>query len=189
MFALRKKPGLNRNKFKPEFFRFNLMGKEKQKRITVYKDTQLTVRGVFDVFRIREEVARSIWERKYFMFERGNSVREFPDGKELEMDFNAFKKVDDYVKFIITIKFLILKYNEVEVDGKVMGSGVAIISFTSEMEKDWKNRFRMEGFKNFLREVYEKYVIPDKLLRREKELWEETTAIMNAAKNVLEMYS
>ena len=165
------------------------MGKEKQLKIAVFKDAQLKVSGVFDLFKVREEIANAIRSLKYFMFEKGNSLRNFPEGhKEMEMEFNAFKRLDNYIKFILTIKFLIQTYNEVEVDGKILGSGIATISFTAEMQKDWKNRFGDKGFKGIAREIYEKYIIPDKLIKRELELYNETTKVMNAAKDVLEMY-
>ncbi len=164
------------------------MGKEKQLKITIFRDAQLKVNGIFDLFRVREAIAGAISARKYFMFEKANSVREMPEGKEYEMEFAAFKKVDDYVKFSITVKFLIQNFNEVESEGKILGSGIATISFTSEMEKDWKKRFGGTGFKNLVREVYEKYVVPEKLLKREVELYNEAKDIMNEAKSVLEMY-
>jgi len=164
------------------------MGKEKKLKLTIFKDAQLTVKGIFDIFKVREEIARAIQEKKYFMIEKGNSVRVLPEGKEYEAEFNAFKKVDNYVKFVLTIKFLIRNFNEVEYEGKVLGSGIATISFTSEVEKDYKSKFGQVGFKNFIRELMEKYLIKDKLLAREGQLYKETVDVMNAAKNVLEMY-
>ena len=123
------------------------------------------------------------------MFEKGSSVRERPEGREYEAEYNAFKKIDDYVKCSITVKFLILRYNEVEVDGKTLGSGLATIKFTAKMDKDWKDKFGNKGFKNMLREIYEKYIIPDKLLSREVQIYKETVDVMNAAKAVMEMYN
>ncbi len=164
------------------------MGKEKLHKLPIFTSAQLKVAGVFDLFKIREVIAGAFSARKYFMIEKGNSVRILPEGKEYEMEFSGSKKVDNYVKFSITVKFLIQNFNEVDVDGKILGSGIATISFTSQVEKDWKNIFGRQGFKNLIREVYEKYIIPDRLISREVELYRETTDIMNAAKDAMEMY-
>ncbi len=163
------------------------MGKEKQRSLTILNDVHLSVNGVFDINKVREAIAGVLLAKKFFMYEKGSSVRETPEGREYEAEYIAFKKIDDYVKCVITVKFLILRYNEVEVDGKTLGSGLARVGFTAKMDKDWKEKFGSKGFKNMLREIYEKYIIPDKLLSREVQIYKETVDVMNAAKAVMEM--
>lgn len=93
-------------------------------------------------------------------------------GKELEIGWTASKKLTDYFKSTYKIKWRILGLSdvEVEIDGrKKKMNKVADLSIelTGILEKDYSNKWEGSSFNKFIKEVYNKYVIPQRTDQKE----------------------
>ena len=84
-------------------------------------------------------------------------------GKELIIEWEASKKVTDYFKNTITMKWHVLgmKDTEVEQDGKKISTnkGEVGIDFTGTLVKDYEEKWEGKPFWKVMRGVYEKYII------------------------------
>ena len=84
-------------------------------------------------------------------------------GKEIILKWEASKKITDYFKHVIEVKWHILgmKDAEVEQEGKKIATnkGEVGIEIKATLVRDYENRWEDRPFYKFLRGVYEKYII------------------------------
>ncbi len=88
-------------------------------------------------------------------------------GKELEIEWSTSKKLTDYFKASYKIKWRVLGLSdvEVEIDGrKKKMNKVADLSIEIKgtLEKDYSNQWEGSAFNKFIKDVYNKYVIPQR---------------------------
>ena len=84
-------------------------------------------------------------------------------GKEIILSWEASKKVTDYFKNVIEVKWHILgmKDAEVEQEGKKVNTnkGEVAITVAATLVRDYEERWEDKPIWKFLRGIYEKYVI------------------------------
>jgi hypothetical protein len=111
-------------------------------------------------------------------------------GKEIQIVWVAKKKVSDYFKNIITVKWHILGMTdaEVEVNGKKekTNKGEVKLKILAELEKDWEGNWEQTPFYKFLRGVYDKYILrttvdeyEDNLTFKTQDFVDDTKAFLN----------
>lgn len=87
--------------------------------------------------------------------------------KEIEIEWEATKKVSDYFKFMLEIKWhpLGVKDVEVEIDGvkQKMQKGQFEIEVKSTLLKDYEERWSNRPFFKFIRGLYDKYIIKERI--------------------------
>lgn len=94
-------------------------------------------------------------------------------GKELEIEWTAAKKLTDYFKATLKFKWRVLGMSdvEVEIDGrKKKMNKIADLSIEMKgvLEKDYSNKWEGSAFNKFIKDVYNKYVIPQRTSEKEK---------------------
>jgi hypothetical protein len=97
------------------------------------------------------------------------------NAKDLEIKWASTKNLSDYFKSSIAIKWKVLGMTdvEVEVDGrkeKMNKFGEIEIEVTGTLEKDYESKWEGSAFNKFIREIYSKYVIPDRTRQREEDV-------------------
>ena len=84
-------------------------------------------------------------------------------GKEVIIEWTAKKKVSDYFRNIIKVKWHILGMNdaEVEIEGKKHKSnnGEVKITVTGILERDYEDNWEKTPIYKWMRGVYDKYII------------------------------
>lgn len=93
-------------------------------------------------------------------------------GKELEIKWISSKKLTDYFKETFKMKWRILGMTDVEVEiegrKKKMNKVVELsIEIEGILEKDYSSKWEGSAFNKFLKEVYNKYVIPQRTDKKE----------------------
>ena len=68
-----------------------------------------------------------------------------------------------------------------------MQKGDFTIRFKSKFKKNWNNSFGRSGFQEFLRQLYEKYIIKQRLVGYEGKLWDETYGLIDLTREILEV--
>ena len=110
-------------------------------------------------------------------------------GKEVVIKWVAKKKISDYFQYLIVIKWHILGLNdaEVETEGRKLKThkGEVKLTVTSELEKDYENRWEDRPFWKFLRGVYDKYVIKSTADEYEDRLTKDSISFIEQAKSFL----
>lgn len=84
-------------------------------------------------------------------------------GKEIQIEWKAKKKISDYYRNIIEVKWHILGLNdaEVEVEGKKTktNKGDLKIKIGADLERDYEDNWDKKPMWKFLRGIYDKYIM------------------------------
>ena len=112
-------------------------------------------------------------------------------GKEIMLDWTASRKVTDYYKNVINVRWHILGMNsaEVERDGKKekTNKGEVKITISADLVKDYEARWEDKPLWKFLRGVYDKYIIRTTTEEYEHRLEEKATEYAGDVKGFLEL--
>jgi hypothetical protein len=111
--------------------------------------------------------------------------------KEIEVEWEATKKVSDYFKNWIKVKFhpMGLTSAEVEVDGvkQKMNKGRMDIEIECALFKDYEERWSTWPLFKFLRTFYDKYLIKERTEQYEGKCIQEMEELVAQAKSYLAM--
>ena len=122
-----------------------------------------------------------------------NNYKEKVDGeaKFIDIEWTAFRKVTDYFKFEMKIKFKILALTNVEIqrNGKKekTNKGSVQIKLSGNLIRDYDGKFEKTGFNKFLRSIYEKWVIPSRIKEDEDKLAKDSDEFLTQAKEWLDL--
>ena len=122
-----------------------------------------------------------------------NNYKEKVDGeaKFIDIEWTAFRKVTDYFKFEMKIKFKILALTNVEIqrNGKKekTNKGSVQIKLSGNLIRDYDGKFEKTGFNKFLRSIYEKWVIPSRIKEYEDKLAKDSDEFLTQAKEWLDL--
>ncbi len=107
-----------------------------------------------------EEEGYGVVERKYAEKVTGNT-------REISIEWKATKKLSDYFKIEIELDYEVKELSdvEVEIDGKKkkMNKGKIEIELTGNLIKDPESSWESTPLNRFLRDVYNKYIIPTRV--------------------------
>ncbi|RJQ19325.1 hypothetical protein C4580_05305 [Candidatus Woesearchaeota archaeon] len=109
------------------------------------------------------------WYSQYdFTFQVSELKQKMGDtGFEVRGIYEADKKITNYIKYHIKIRFTILNMKDVELaeDGKKkkMQEGTVWAEISSELETDWQGRYKGHKFTEWMGEVLEKYILKYKI--------------------------
>lgn len=109
--------------------------------------------------------------------------------KELEIAWEATRKVSDYFRFQLKIDWHIIGMTsvEVEIDGvkQKLNKGQFELSVKSILEKDYEEQWEKKPFFKFLRTFYDKYLIKERTEQYEGKLISEMEEFVNQCKSFL----
>jgi len=157
---------------------------------TIYS-TKIKYSGLFDFKELYNLLYDFLTDAGFFVIEESYSEKITAEGKEIEIKWGCIKKVTDYFRFRIKIDWRLFRLLDVEIvkEGKKikMNKGNLEIKFTSILDRDYENKFEISPFHKFLRAVYEKYIIKNRIEQMEGNLVEETLNFVNNTKAYLEL--
>jgi len=111
--------------------------------------------------------------------------------KEIEVEWEAVRKVSDYFRFFLKVKFhpMAMTSVEVEVDGvkQKMNKGQMDIEIECVLHKDYEEKWTATPFLKFLRTFYDKYLIKERVEQYEMKLILEMEEFVAQAKAFLAM--
>lgn len=116
---------------------------------------------------LTEETGLDVAEEKYKESVKGNE-------KDIEIEWAGTRKITDYFKFDVKVKFVIKHLTDVEVnqDGKKIktNNGEVETSIKGTLVRDFDGKFEKSAYKKFLRGIYEKWVIASRVEQFEEKL-------------------
>lgn len=120
---------------------------------------------------------------QYTLTEKGQSEKVLSDGKEKKIDWTAKRDVNEYVRFNIDIELWVRRLKDVfvEIDGKKekIQRGDLHIGFKGYLIKDYKGKWKNH---EFLRKMYDRFIINNRLLMYEGKIWYETNDLIALTK-------
>jgi len=133
---------------------------------------------------LTEETELIVAERKYTEKLKG-------DAKEVEIEWVGERKVTDYFKFQVKLKFQILRLKEVEMTQKGVkiktNQGSVEVKVVGTLVRDYEGKFETTAHKKFLRSVYEKWIIPSRVEQFEDKLIADCDEFLSQAKAYLDL--
>lgn len=113
------------------------------------------------------------------------------DSKGIKIEWTGTRKVTDYFKFHIEVKFEILNLTNVEVvqDGKKvkMNTGSVEVAVKGTLIRDYEGKFEHTSSQKFLRSIYEKWVIYSRIREYEEKLIDDCNEFLGQAKAFLDL--
>ncbi len=133
---------------------------------------------------LKDQEGYGVVEGKYVEKVSGNT-------KEINVDWTASKVMGDYfkVELGITLKASDLTDVEVESDGKKkrMNKGKVSVDIKGTLIKDYKSQWEEKPMNKFLRDVYNKYIIPQRIDGMEGKVMGDVKGLKEKVKNYLEL--
>ena len=132
------------------------------------------------------------WKEDFNLVEDTYDEKIVSDGKELKIEWTAWKKITDYFRISLKLKWTILAMSEVEVevDGKrkkMNKFGELKIEIRGVLEKDYSSRWGGSAFEKFFKEIYQKYVIPQRTEEKEFQVRDYVQEFRDEMKAFLEL--
>jgi len=113
------------------------------------------------------------------------------ESKNIDISWNAWRKITDYFKFEIKITWRIIGLKDIEVqkDGRKikLNEGAIEIKVKASLVRDYKGKFEKSAFNKFLRGIYEKWVIPSRVEQFEDKLIGDVDEFLDQAKAYLDL--
>ncbi len=155
-------------------------------------ESKTTYNGVFNFKELYNFIYRWLGDNRYaFIEEKTYTEKITPGGKDIEIAWNARKKVSDYFRFYLKLQWLVRGLTNVEVqqgDVKVStNKGMVEIRITGYLEKDYEHRWEATGIVKFMRGLYDRYIIKNRIEAYESKILEEVDELVAQAKSYLEM--
>jgi len=145
--------------------------------------------GIFDFKELYYTCYNWFSHEQYDLAEKNYTEKINPKGREVEIEWDAVRKVSEYLKFQIMVRWRIIEMNDVEVeqDGKKikLQKGDVEIRFFIILLKDYEHRWEGNSFSSWLRKIYDKYFIKSRIDKYEGKLVEEVNDLIGQAKAVL----
>ena len=111
------------------------------------------------------------------------------DAKDIDVNWEAKRKISDYFKFVIKMDWKILGMKKVKVkkeDKEIsMNSGLIEITFKAILVKDYESKWEDHPLWKFLRGIYDRYIIKSRIDDYEGKLSEETDELIAQCKSFL----
>ena len=145
--------------------------------------------GIFDFKEFYRFCYTWLVDEGYLVSEKTYSEKITPGGKEVEIEWNATRKISDYFRFVMKVNWRILGMTDVEAEenGKKlkMNKGQVEISIAATLEKDYEHRWEGNAFKKFLRGMYDKYIIRGRIDQYEGKIFMEADEFLAQVKSFL----
>lgn len=133
---------------------------------------------------LAEEMGLDIVEDKYAEKISG-------DSKNIKVDWTGTRKVTDYFKFSVSVKFEVLNLVNVEItqDGKKikMNKGSVEVKVKGTLVRDYEGKFEKTATRKFMRSIYEKWVIKSRIEEYEGKLVADCDEFLAQAKAFLDL--
>ena len=147
--------------------------------------------GIFD-FPEFYSFAHSLFkEQGYGVNEDKYSEKVSGNKREINIEWKVTKDVSDYFKEEYKIKMKIAELTEVEVEvdseKKKMNKGKMSIEISGALVKDKDSKWSTSSLNRFMRDVYNKYVIPARVEERKLKVAEVSRSFLEELKKFLDI--
>jgi len=146
--------------------------------------------GIFDFKETYKILYNWLVEQGYDLNEKTyKEVVGAGNSKELELEWEALRKVSDYFRYLLKIDWKIIGMTsvEVEIDGvkQKMNKGQFELGVKAILIKDYENKWEDRPIWKFLRGFYDKYIIKERQDQYELKLISEMNEFLEQAKAYL----
>ncbi len=145
--------------------------------------------GIFDFKEFYRFCYMFLIDKDYLVIEKAYTEKIGDKGKEIEIEWEATRKISDYFRFLLKINWRLIGLKDVEVQqngNKVkMNKGDVEIRAQAILEKDYEHRWESNPFFKFLRTLYDRYLIRGRIEAYEAKIYGEVDEFLAQAKAFL----
>lgn len=145
----------------------------------------LNYSGIVDLKELYELIRTWFNDKGFFAMEKESEGSEEESGENIYTKFEAFKKVEEYTKYMIQVKIKAKSLKETSEQYKYQGD--FIVSFESWLEKDYEDKYENKPIFKFFKGFWEKFAEKSRFNKYEQELRELTYSFYNEVKAFLNM--
>ena len=161
-------------------------------RSVVLENIELKYTGIFDVKEFYKLMDDWFQEKGYDK-EVIKHLEEVTDkGKQITMLIAPYRKVSDYLRYVMKIWVYLFDVTEIEVkkdNTKVkLNKGRIMLSFDAFLDTDYENRWEQKPLYVFLRSLFDKFIHRQEIEKYEVQLAEEVDTLMTEVKSFLNLY-
>lgn len=145
-----------------------------------YYGQEIRKKGRVNISKLYDELVPWFHEFKYRFIEKGITGRARPEGRYEKIDWRCSRKIDAYFRFHIEVLFIIYRIKD--------NTAELTLRFKGYLHKDYRDRFakRFGKLGEFLRRIYEAYIVKDKVENMKDKLRIETNLFIDRAKRILD---
>jgi len=145
--------------------------------------------GIFDFKEFYRFCYMWLVDKQYWVIEKNYTEKLTDKGKEVEIEWEAKRKISDYFRFVLKVNWRIIGMKDVEVqkNGEKIGmnKGDAEIKIQAILEKDYEHRWEGNAFFKFLRTMYDRYLVRGRIESYEFQIYGEGDEFLAQAKAYL----
>ena len=163
-------------------------------KFTISKGLKVKWKGIFDLKDLYRKM--KFWlDFQGYGDERSNFIEEQyiekikGNAKNFEIRWRGEKKVSDYFSFVISLTFLVLGMQEIEIESEgkklPMHKGEVEIKFTAELVKNSSGKWKKDSY---MRKFYERFVVRDRIEDYKIELYKKLYQFHEEVKTYLQIH-
>lgn len=130
-------------------------------------------------------------ENSYAVIEKKYSEKLKGDAKDIDIEWEGYRKINDYFRLKIKVvwRLLGLKNVEVEENGKKrkMNQGIVEVKMSGFLEKDYENKWEENPLMKFLRATYDKFIIKNRIEQYEDKITGDVDGTLAQVKSFLSL--
>ena len=162
-------------------------------KVNIQKDLKLKQESIFDMPELYKLMYRWTKQHNYSEFIEDEYVEKISgDAKNLEIAWTCIRKINDYVKAYIEIRFLVLGLSDIEVNidniKRKTNKGSIEMRFTAYLKTDYEDTWAAKPLTKFFRGLYDKYINKDFITEYKKDVEAELLEFMSEVKSFLNLY-
>ena len=162
-------------------------------KVNIQKDLKLKQESIFDMGELYKLMYRWAKQHNYSDFIEVEYVEKINgEAKNLEIAWTCIKKINDYVKAYIEIKFMVIAMVDVEVNidniKRKTNKGTIDMRFTSYLKTDYEDTWASKPLTKFFRGVYDKYINKETIKDYKEDIQTELYEFMGEVKSFLNLY-
>ncbi|MAF50588.1 MAG: hypothetical protein CMH64_00695 [Nanoarchaeota archaeon] len=160
----------------------------------IVKNLKIKQRATFDMGELYKVMFRWFSRNNYDFQEKEYLEKAMGDGsaKQLEIAWRARKKISDYFRFDIKVKFLIigLKSTEIEVGDvkRKTNEGDLEMRFDAVIVSDYEGKYEGNPVTKFFKDIYNHYIIKSRIENYETQIHEEVYELLAEIKSFLNLF-
>ena len=160
---------------------------------TVLPESEIKIKkAIFHLKELYKHTKDWLDEKGYDTIEKKYEEKIEPSGRELTIEWKCEKKIDEYSRFVIKIKWKTLGMNDIKLkqDGKEvkMQQGELNVKVSAELELDYNEKWDSSPIVKLFQSFYEKYLYVGTITEMKSKLWEEGWKCYNEIKSYLNLY-
>ncbi len=151
---------------------------------------QIKIKGIFNYAELYGFLYEWFKDEGFFLQEKRYIEKISDFGKEIIIEWGAEKRISDYFKNVIKVKWHILGMTNVEGerDGikEKTNKGEVKLAFSAELHRDYEERWEINPAYKFFRGIYDRYIVrttideyEDRLVEKAEEVIEQTKAFLS----------